>query len=153
MGGMVWSEVLDNLVAGASISREMLKAGEVDGPRAMDTLSVPTLLSWAPGSIEAEWEIQPSLLNSRGELFGGYYGVLADVAASYTGLTVTANKQFLKTLDLRVSYFRPAIEGKIRIEGSVTNQSKSFVHTETVFFNDDGKMLSKAVATFAVSDQ
>ncbi len=41
--------------------------------------------------------------NSRGELFGGYYSVLADIALSYTVMTVLTDNERFKTIDLRIS--------------------------------------------------
>ena len=144
MSTLCWVEILDAVVAGEEINDTK------PGSPANETLSVPKLLSWQEGSITAQWQIRNELHNSRGELFGGYYGVLADVAASYTAMTIVKDDERFKTTDLRLSYFRPAFDGMISIEGMVLNRSRSFLHVEILFKNDAGKLLSKAAATFAV---
>ncbi len=82
--------------------------------------------------------------------FGGYYSVLADVVLSYTAMTAISDEERFKTVDLRMSYFRSATTGKIIINCSVINKSRSFLHAEALFVNDAGKNLAKAVVTFAI---
>jgi uncharacterized protein (TIGR00369 family) len=139
-----WPEILDAVINGKPID------GKKPGAPANETLSVPKILSWKSGELTAEWLIDPLLLNSRGELFGGYYSVLADVALSYTVMTCISDSERFKTIDLRVSYFRPAFIGKIAINCRVINKTKSFVHTEAEFISEEGKQLAKASATFAI---
>jgi len=145
MSSIHWPDVIEAAITDSTYN------GRKPGAPANETLSVPRILSWSnEGTLDAEWTIRPELLNSRGELFGGYYSVLADVALSYNVMTVISDEEQFKTVDLRVSYFRPGIEGKITIECYVTNKSRSFVHNEALFKNEQGKLLAKVVATFAL---
>ncbi len=145
MSEISWSAILDAMVSGTKIE------GKRPGSPANETLSVPDIKSWEKGCIDAQWSVRKELTNSRGELFGGYYGVLADVTLSYTAMTLVADDERFKTTDLRVSYFRPIFDGVIKIEGRVINRSRSFLHAEAMFYREeDGKLLAKAGATFAV---
>lgn len=141
---MHWPDILNAVINDLPID------GKKPGAPANETLSVPKLLSWEKGSLEANWKVEDALLNSRGELFGGYYSVLADVVLSYTVMTTIKDEERFKTIDLRVSYFRPVSSGTISITCKVINQSRSFVHTEALFTNKAGKNVAKAVATFAI---
>lgn len=144
MSKLNWREMLDAQLAGEG------QQGNKPGSPSSETLPGPTLLSWQEGAITAQWEIEEKFLNSRGDLFGGYYGVLADTAACLTAMTAVKDDEYFKTTDLRLSYFRPAFSGMISIEGAVLNRSRSFLHAEVLFKNDQGKLLSKAVVVFAI---
>ncbi len=144
MSDFKWSDILDAVVNGTTIN------GVKPGAPANETLSVPKVLGWESGKLQAEWTILENLHNSRGELFGGYYSVLADVALSYTAMTVLNDDERFKTVDLRVSWFRPATTGTITIDCEVINRSRSFVHTEALFKNPAGKLLCKVAVTFAI---
>ncbi len=144
MNELHWPDILDAAIKNQTIN------GVKPGAPANETLSVPKIISWSEGKLEAEWNILESLHNSRGELFGGYYSVLADVALSYTVMTYVKDNERFKTIDLRLSYYRPVSTGKIRISCSVTNKSKSFIYAEALFINESGKNLAKGVATFAI---
>ena len=115
-----------------------------------DNLGLPGLKSWEPGSVTAEWTVDPRMLNTRGELMGGFYGILADAVLALAAMTVLNKDEFFKTSDLRVSFFRPILKGVIKIKGSVINKSKSMIHLEAVFKNDQGKLLAKAMATQSI---
>ena len=144
MSKIHWPDILEAAANNVPIN------GRKPGAPANETLSVPSIISWRESELDAEWIILESLHNSRGELFGGYYSVLADVALSYTVMTALKDDERFKTIDLRVSYFRPATTGKIHISCVVSNRSKSFVYAEALFKNESGKNLAKAVAAFAI---
>ena len=88
-----WSELLDAVTAGHD------KLDPHPGGPALATLDVPRILSWEPGKLLADWDVPERLTNLRGELFGGYFGVLADVALSFTVMTVVEESERFKTND------------------------------------------------------
>jgi len=143
-GPLPWRELLDAATEGHD--RLVPHPG---GP-AIENLDVPRIRSWRPGEISAEWTVPESLTNLRGELFGGYYGVLADVVLSFTAMTVVDDAERFKTGQLQISYFRPASCTTIRIEGTVINRSRTAIHAEASLLREDGKLLAKATATFAI---
>lgn len=143
LGGR-WARVLDSIVSGTR---------DPDLPRASNAsreLSFPTLLGWSVGEIRASWQVQEALLNSQGVLFGGYYAVLADVALAFVVMSVLGDDEYLSTVDLSVSYFRPVRQGALQIECRVVSRGRSLIHTEASFFNDDAALVAKAKGTFAV---
>jgi uncharacterized protein (TIGR00369 family) len=142
---MDWHNILDSAL------EKNIKNGETPLKSPIfENLGLPGLKSWEPGSVRAEWTVDPRMLNSRGELMGGFYGVLADAVLALSAMTVLNKDEFFKTSDLRVSFFRPILKGVIKIKGSVINKSKSMIHLEAVFKNDQGKLLSKATATQSI---
>lgn len=139
-----WSTILDTLVSGKT-SRE-------DFPSytpCADHLEFPQLKSWSQGKISAEFHISEKYHNSRGHLFGGYFGVLADMTFCYTVMTVLKDEGY-STSDLRITYFRPVSEGTLHIEGRVLHHSRKAVHVETLFNDDEGRLVAKADGVMSI---
>ncbi len=125
---MDWHNILDSAL------EKNIKNGETPLKSPIfENLNLPGLKTWEPGSVTAEWTVDPRMLNSRGELMGGFYGILADAVLALAAMTVLNNDEFFKTSDLRVSFFRPILKGVIEIKGNVINQSKSMIHLEAIF--------------------
>ena len=142
---MDWHNILDSAL------EKNIKNGETPLKSPIfENLNLPGLKSWEPGSVNVEWTVDPRMLNSRGELMGGFYGILADAVLALAAMTVLNKDEFFKTSDLRVSFFRPIAKGAVKIEGRVINQSKSMLHLEGVFKNNQGKLLAKATATQSI---
>lgn len=133
-----WSTILDAIASG--------KKNPEDYPKyapAADYLEFPILKSWSEGKISAEFPISEKYHNSRGHLFGGYFGVLADMIFCFTAMTVLKGDEAYSTSDLRVSYFRPASKGTLHIEGRVLHHSKKSIHVEALFNDEEGRLVAK----------
>ena len=78
-----WSSILDAIVSG--------KKSPEDFPSytpCADYLEFPILKSWSEGKILADFPISEKYHNSRGHLFGGYFGILADMTFCLTVMSV-----------------------------------------------------------------
>jgi len=116
-------------------------------PPIVETLRLPGVEGWQPGSVWGSWKVDPGMLSGAGTIFGGYLAALAD---SYVGLamfTVLTEDETFTTADLRVSFFRPVIDGTLHIAAEVLNRGRRMAHVECVFVNDDDKVVAKATAT------
>jgi len=135
-----WKKVLDSILENSSHEKPLLTS------KAYETLGLPRLKKWEPGDVLAEWAFDERMGNSRGELFGGFYAVLADEVSALAAMSVMKPNEIMKTLDLRVSFFRPLTEGIVKIRAFVLNRSGSAVHVEAEFHDQQGKLLAKAFA-------
>jgi len=131
-----WSELLDRIVA-----------GEADPPPAVRTLELPGIDGWEPGRVWQQWRIDPRYHHAGGAMFGGYIAALADALLGLAMATVLEENEAFTTSDLRISFFRPAIQGLLKIEGRVIHRGRSMAHVEVDFTRDDGKLVAKATAT------
>jgi uncharacterized protein (TIGR00369 family) len=126
-------------------------AGEVTGSKisssAAQTLDMPRLLEWSPGKVLAEWQCSPCYMNSRGVLFGGYYGVLADVVLAFAAMTVMEGSELYSTQDLSLSFFKPVSGGVIRMPAEVVTRTRSRIYTECRFMDERDKVLAVASAS------
>lgn len=132
----IWSDRLDAITAGTETGAPFL-----------DTLILPKLVSWDPGKASLQWDIDPATHNYAGVVFGGQLALMADRAAALTAITVLEDHEHFTTSDLRTSFFRPVIEGSLRIEGRVVYRGRQIVQVEAEFIDDRGKLVAKAVAT------
>lgn len=146
MPGIDWNQVLDSAL---NASRD---GGGQIGLRspAAEWLELPQLTRWAEGEVEASWPLDERALNSRGILFGGYYGVLADSLLALATMTVLASNEHFKTADLRLSFFRPVSEGALSLKAQVISRSRSLVHVEGSFYDEQDRLLARATAMQSV---
>ena len=142
---MDWKSILND-----AINQKDKKSDKILDANILKHLSLPILKSWSEGTITAEWELDERFLNSRGGLFGGYYGVLSDSILSLLAMTVLEENEYYVTTDLRIQFFRTINSGIIIIKGNVTNKSRSFVYGEASFYDQKESLLAKAYATLAL---
>ncbi len=57
---------------------------------------------------------------------------------------------FVPTLEMKVSFLRPARAGALIAEGSVVHQSRSFMHVEGKLMTEDGELVATETATLVV---
>ena len=133
---MDWPALLDGIVSGTNTPPPFVAA-----------LRIPGIQGWDRGRVWGEWKVDPDMLTLAGTLFGGYIAALAD---SYVGLAMVstlAEDEWFTTSDLRTSFFRPVVSGKIEIASEVLNRGRRMAHVECIFVNEDDKVVAKATAT------
>jgi uncharacterized protein (TIGR00369 family) len=62
-------------------------------------------------------------------------------------MSLLADDEVLTTSNLQVSFFRPVLGGRLRIESRVVHRGKRMMHVEAMFTRDDGKLAAVATAT------
>ena len=108
---------------------------------AEEKLGTFKLAHWAWGAISLRWDIDDRFVMPDGVMFGGHIASVADHVAGLTAMTVlTDNKERFRTSRLETNYFRPLTMPLATIEGRVTNASKTLIHVEADFFNEDEKL-------------
>src|ERR1700730_1436781 len=105
-----WPDLLDAVVAG----------GFVDWwPNAPGARTMGLgwgLTSWEPGVARGSWTVGPANHHSVGAVFGGYIAAMADLATSWGMFTALPDGQIFTTSDLRISFFRPLVDGEVAWE-------------------------------------
>ena len=133
---MDWPAILDSIVAGTNTP-----------PPVVGALRLPGIEGWDRGRVWGEWKVDPDMLTLAGTLFGGYIAALADSYVGLAMMTTLADDEWFTTSDLRTSFFRPVVSGKIEIAAEVLNRGRRMAHVECIFVNDDDKVVAKATAT------
>lgn len=94
------------------------------------------------------WEIDDRFIMPDGVMFGGHIASVADHVAGLTAMTVLREDgERFRTSRLETNYFRPLKQPAARIEGRVTNASRSLIHIEADFLNGEDKLAARIYAT------
>ena len=95
-------------------------------------------------------DVEPKHRNLLGTLHGGMISTLADTATGVAmgsslepGLTWT-------TTSLAVTFLAPGRDGVVRATGTVVKRGRRFGYAEADVTADDGTLLARATATFAI---
>jgi uncharacterized protein (TIGR00369 family) len=110
------------------------------------------LLGWTPVSIEpgrvrVEFSAAESFCNPQGTIQGGFLAAMLDDAMGPAAYTLLDEGQSAPTLEMKVSFLRPALPGRITAEGRVVQRSRGVVFLEGHLVAEDGTVLAMATAT------
>jgi uncharacterized protein (TIGR00369 family) len=102
------------------------------------------------GVVEIEFDAGSQLLNPIGTVQGGFVSAMLDDAFSIAFLCTTDTQTFAPTLEMKVSFLKPALQGKLKAVGRIVQKGKSVAFVESELFDPQGKLVAKASATLAV---
>lgn len=102
-----------------------------------------------PGELVMHWTPTPALANLSGNVHGGYVALVCDEAAGIAGATTGEKFVPMLTLDLDITYLRPAVVGQLhRVEGSVVHAGRARSVVESRIFTPAGKLAATARGSF-----
>jgi uncharacterized protein (TIGR00369 family) len=116
------------------------------------------LLGWQaleirPGHVRVRYEAREAFYNPQGVVQGGLLAAMLDDAMGPAAFTLLNEGTFAPTLEMKVSFVRPARAGPLIAEGNVVHQSRRFIHAEGRLTTEDGQLIATATATLVVSQQ
>ena len=85
--------------------------------------------------------------NPMGTLHGGVMTDLADACMGIATMTTLADDESFTTLEVKMNFLRPVIEGELRAEAKVVHRGKTIVMAEVVLTNQEGKDVARGPAT------
>jgi uncharacterized protein (TIGR00369 family) len=139
MSETIWTTLLDAVVA-----RDFSRGPP---PPAVVTLRLPPIDGWQAQHVWGVWEVDPDMFQGTGVVFGGYLAAMADSVSGLAMFTILADDEMFTTADLRISFFRPVSKGKLEFVSEVIHRGRRQAHVETVFVNDENKVVAKATTT------
>lgn len=101
----------------------------------------------AAREIEAEFTGRPEFTNPTGQIQGGFLVAMLDEAMSVAGVVASNMSAFIPTLEMKTSFFRPAMPGTLRGVGRVAKWGKSICFLEGELYDPEGRLLAKATST------
>ena len=107
-------------------------------------------LSWvAPerGEIEVFFDAHEGFANPMGNVQGGFLAAMLDDTLGPALAATLADGQFAPTLELKVSFLRPAAPGRITGTGRVVHRGGSIAFLGGELRNEAGEVLATATAT------
>ena len=89
-------------------------------------------------------------LNRSGQMHGGMVATLLDAALGRAVYAQLPDDCVCPTVEMKVNYFRPGLQGRLTARGKLLNRSKTLAYAEGEVLNEEGKLLAKASATFYI---
>ncbi len=110
-------------------------------------LSYPVLKN---GSAQATLEIGERLINNYGTAHGGVIYSLTDVAMGAALWTTLNEDEICKTVEVKITYLKPAISGTLICDAEVVNKTKK-IGTLKAEVTNDGQVIAKTTGKFHIS--
>lgn len=129
-------------------------------PSIFDGLPMPPVaktLGWTlraidpdAGTIEVGFTAGEAFTNPTGAVQGGFVAAMLDDTMGPAAFAMGKGAIFAPTLDLHVSFIRPAPPGAFVGKGRVVSLGKSIAFLEGELFDDSGRLVARASATARV---
>jgi len=105
-------------------------------------------VSQAEKLVEVEFEARAEvLLNPMKQVQGGYLCAMLDECMSVACMVASGMTHVAPTAEMKTSFFRPGMPGKIRGIGKVVRWGSRVAFTEGELFDPEGRLLAKATGT------
>jgi uncharacterized protein (TIGR00369 family) len=124
-----------------------MRDGKLPAPRVAATLGmVITKVSAEDGVVEADFEGKPEFTNPVGNVQGGILAAMLDDTMGPALACQLRAGEFAPTLNLNISFLKPAKPGKLRGVGRIVRRGKDVCVLSGELFQDD-ELLATATAT------
>lgn len=105
-------------------------------------------VSQADKSVEVEFEAKAELLlNPMKQVQGGYLCAMLDECMSVACMVASGMTHVAPTAEMKTTFFRPALPGKLKGIGRVAKWGRTIAFTEGELYDGDGRLLAKATGT------
>jgi uncharacterized protein (TIGR00369 family) len=104
-------------------------------------------LSIEPGRVRVRFAARDSFCNPQGHVQGGFLAAMLDDAMGPALFTTLDDGQFGPTLEMKVSYLKPATRGAIIGEGRVVHKTRGVAFLEGRLTTEDGVLIATATTT------
>lgn len=99
------------------------------------------------GRVRMAFTIDTRFCNPRGTVQGGIVTALLDDCAATAGIVALGEAGFIASLELKTSFFAPALPGELFAEGRCLKMGRSSCFLEADLTDSDGKLLARMTST------
>src|SRR5882724_7491863 len=89
----------------------------------------------------------PQHANPMGTLHGGILCDIADAAMGMAFASTLAPEESFTTIELKINFFRPVWEARLRAEGKVVRRGSTIGYIECEITDESGRLIAKASST------
>lgn len=120
-----------------------------DGEEVLATLGDGRITAFdgEEGRATIEFTCAPQMCHSGGVAQGGFVTGWIDAAMAHACIARYTTDYWIATLEVKVSFFRPATPGLVIAEGWIERAGKQTVFTEGRLLDGDGQVIAKASST------
>lgn len=104
-------------------------------------------VSQADREVEVAFEASDQLTNPMKQIQGGYLCAMLDECMSVACMVASGMTSVAPTVEMKTSFFRPALPGPISGIGRVVRWGKTIAFTEGELRDAEGRLLAKATGT------
>jgi len=94
-----------------------------------------------------QFEARPEFCNPIGTVQGGFLTAMLDDAMAVAGVIRSGFTMHLPTLELKVSFLRPALPGPLRAVGEVLKYGRNIVYCEGSLYDQKNRLVARSSAT------
>ena len=107
------------------------------------------LVSVHKDGVTIECDARPEFMNGAGVLHGGVTATMADAAAGIATNRETGGKRLITTVEMKINYFRPIVEGgKVRARSYLLRVGNTLVISRVDIFDSEKKLAGTALVTY-----
>jgi uncharacterized protein (TIGR00369 family) len=100
-----------------------------------------------PGRVVLELETGPQHRHGGGVVQGGVITQIADAAMGMSLGTLQEDGLWNTTIELKINFLRPVIEGRLRAVGRVIEMKQTLFFSEADVVDDRGRVVARASST------
>ena len=89
----------------------------------------------------------PQHANPMGTLHGGILCDIADAAMGLAFASTLAPEESFTTVELKINFFRPVWQARLKAEGKVVRRGRSLGYVECEITDERGQLIAKAAST------
>jgi uncharacterized protein (TIGR00369 family) len=106
-----------------------------------------TIVGLEIGRSRIEIDLAQKHLQPFGVTHGGVFATIIDAAAFWAVFSEAPQGTAMTTVDLKLNYLAPAVNGKLIAEGRTVKIGRTLGLGEAKVFNEDGKLLAHGSST------
>jgi uncharacterized protein (TIGR00369 family) len=100
-----------------------------------------------PGRVVVELPVGPQHRHGEGVVQGGVITQIADAAMGITLATLQEDGMWNTTIELKINFLRPVIEGRLRAIGRVVEMKQTLMFSEADVIDEKGRLVARASST------
>ncbi len=100
-----------------------------------------------PGRVVLELVAGPQHRHGGGVVQGGVIAQIADASMGMSLATLQDDSMWNTTVELKVNFIRPAVEGTLRAVGRAVDLRQTLLFAEGEVFDDQGRLVARGSCT------
>jgi uncharacterized protein (TIGR00369 family) len=102
----------------------------------------------AAGTATLAVNVTQELTQNQGAVHGGAIAALIDTATAFAIISLLPTSEKVTTVDLAISYLRPAVGGRLKAIASVVRAGRRLFVVSADVFDNDEKLIATALSTY-----
>ena len=102
----------------------------------------------ASGTATIGVNVRKELTQNQGVVHGGAIASLIDTATAFAIISLIAPSEKVTTVDLVISYLRPAAGGRLKAVATVVRAGRRLFVVSAEVFDKQGKLITTALSTY-----